>query len=225
MDIARALSVPVEFKGFEDPKLTLGEALDAFTRLYHVSFDVDEAAFADQGIADILKLEFLSNAPLPELRAPLGRVLRKVLRRVPGATFVIRNDHIEITTTTAVVVEFGIQPNPLRESRVLPTLVYTEFEDTPLAAALKKLAHDSALSVILDPGTAAGEKKVTADFHNVPLETAVRVLADMTDLMVVRLDNVLYLTLPEKAARLQAEYKPAADAKKGAPPTKPKPTM
>jgi hypothetical protein len=204
VELERALSSPVTFKGFDDPKTTLIEGLDALAKVYNVTFDVNEKAFAQDNLADVLKAEVV-HTPIPEMRAPLRTVLGKVLGRIPnasGAILMIRKDVLEITTEAAVRAELGIP-----DSRPLPPLVYAEFEDKPLAVALKTLASASGLSVVLNgpPVTVDKGPKVTADFHNVPIDTAVRVLAEMAELGVVRLDNVLFVTTREKAARLQGE--------------------
>jgi transposase len=78
----------------------------------------------------------------------------------------------------------------------------------PLKAALKQIGEDSQLSIVLDAGI--GEKGgtvVTADLANVPIDTAVLVLADQAGLKSVLLDNVLYVTTKEKAKSLQQEYR------------------
>jgi hypothetical protein len=55
---------------------------------------------------------------------------------------------------------------------------------------------------------------VTARFVNVPLDVAVRLLADMADLGVVRIGNVFYATSPENAKRLQSEQSKSPPATK-----------
>ena len=45
----------------------------------------------------------------------------------------------------------------------------------------------------------------TATLTNVPIDTAVRLLADMAGLQVIQVDNVLYVTTPENATRFAAE--------------------
>jgi RNA polymerase sigma factor (sigma-70 family) len=215
MELQKALAAPAPFKGMDDPKTTLIEALDLLAKGCNVTFDVNEKAFLAEQLNDVLRTP-VAETPIPEMRTSLQHILKKVLARVPspsGATFVIRKDHIEITTTQAIRTELGIA-----EDRPLLPLVYEEFEDKALPAALKALASASGMSVVLD-GQAAPDKgvKVTADFHNVPVDTAVRVLADMAELGMVRLDNVLYVTTREKAKQLQAEQKPVAATPKAAP--------
>jgi len=68
--------------------------------------------------------------------------------------------------------------------------------------------HESALrplAVLLD--TRAAEKArtpITAELYNVPLDTAVRLLAGMVDLQPVRVDNVLFVTSPQTAEALES---------------------
>ena len=47
------------------------------------------------------------------------------------------------------------------------------------------------------------EVEVTARLRNVPAQTAVRLLADMAGLEAVWVNNVLYVTTPENAAKLE----------------------
>jgi RNA polymerase sigma factor (sigma-70 family) len=222
MELAQALDQGVTFKGFDDPKTTLAEALDLFSKIYNVTFDVDEKAFAKENIADVLKTEFAANSPMPEIRAPLRFVIKKLIDRLPaesGATFVIRKDMIEVTTLGAVKAELGIPAE-----RTLLPLVYEEFENKPLSATLRALARASGLSIVLDSQAAAASAemnggdaiKVTAEFHNVPVDTAVRVLADMADMGMMQLDNVLYVTSQAKAARLRGEQAAAMPPKAAA---------
>jgi hypothetical protein len=74
-----------------------------------------------------------------------------------------------------------------------------------LAEALQQLATTTGYSIVVD-GRAAdkGKTPVSATLTNVPVDTAVRVLADMADLKPVQVDNVFYVTTPENAARFQA---------------------
>ena len=47
---------------------------------------------------------------------------------------------------------------------------------------------------------------VTAVLNNVPLDTAVRLLADEADLQALLLDDVLFVTTREQAQALQLEH-------------------
>jgi hypothetical protein len=221
-ELADALNRTVKFQGFEDPKTTLVEALDQLSKRYDLSFDVNEAAFKSEMLPDVLKTEIVQQSPIPEMNATLGMVLKKVLARVPapsGATYVIRRDHIEITTGEALRKEIWGENY---HGPMLP-LVRSNFEKLPLRDALRELAHQAEHNIVLDSAVAEEVAKtpVTAKLRNAPLDTAVRLLADMADLRTVQAANVLYVTTPDKAdalrARLNAEKpKPAVEAPKPA---------
>jgi hypothetical protein len=64
------------------------------------------------------------------------------------------------------------------------------------------------VTLVLDG--AVGDKAktpITAVFHRVPLDTVVRLVADMADLRVVPVENMLYVTTKEKAETLRKEKK------------------
>jgi type II secretory pathway component GspD/PulD (secretin) len=83
-------------------------------------------------------------------------------------------------------------------------LVSVVFEKRPLTEALKELSTLTDVSIVVD--SRAGEKEGnTATFKNVPLDTAVRVLADIAGLSSVLIDNVLYVTTRPNAKALEAE--------------------
>jgi hypothetical protein len=214
-ELADALNKTIKFSGFEDPKTTLVEALDQLAKRYDLSFDVNEAAFKSEMLPDVLKTEIAQPNPIPEMNATMGAVLKKVLARLPaesGATFVVRREVIEITTVAALRKEIWGENY---HGPMLP-LVRSDFEKLPLQDALRELAHQAEYNVVLD--AAVDEKvaktPVTAKLRNAPLDTAVRLLADMADLRSVPTANVIYVTTPEKAdalrKRLNAEKpKPA----------------
>src|SRR6185437_4373035 len=76
---------------------------------------------------------------------------------------------------------------------------------SPLEDAVKELAEQAEFNVVFDNRAADKAKTtVSAVFRNTPLDTALRLLADMADLRAVHLDNVLYVTTKENAAALEA---------------------
>ncbi len=160
--------------------------------------------------------------PIPKMtRVRLSTVLNKILARVPsstGATYVLRRDGIEITTEGAKVAEFRNAsehlPPGLTEDRdpngpppaPIP-LVQAEFDKKSLDEALKELADATEHNVLLDPRAAEKAKPVTATLINVPLDTAVDLLANMSGLQVVSRDRVLYVTTKDNADAMQKELK------------------
>ena len=91
-------------------------------------------------------------------------------------------------------------------AELLRQRVEVSFDKRPLAEALEELADATGFNIVLDPRVGDKAKaSLTASLKGVPLETAVRVLADMADLKPVLLDNVFYVTTRANAAVLQAE--------------------
>jgi hypothetical protein len=81
------------------------------------------------------------------------------------------------------------------------------FDKRPLSEALQELLEGSGYKLVVDTGRTGGKAKapVSADLDGVPLETCLRVLADLADLKPVVLDNVVYLTTRENGKALQEE--------------------
>ncbi|HZY83903.1 MAG TPA: hypothetical protein VFE78_03675 [Gemmataceae bacterium] len=220
-ELADLLNKTVKFSGFDDPKTTLVEALDNLAKRYDLSFDVDEKAFKAEAVPEVLRTEIAQPNPIPEMNATLGAALKKVLARIPvesGATFVVRREVIEITTVEALRKEIWGEDY---HGPMLP-LVRSNFEKLPLRDALRELAQQAEYNVVLDSAVAeeAAKTPVTAKLRNAPLDTAVRLLADMADLRSVQTANVLYVTTPEKADALRARLK-AAQPKPAPEPARP----
>jgi hypothetical protein len=81
-----------------------------------------------------------------------------------------------------------------------------DLDGVEVGVALKQLARRTAVNLVLD-ARAAKEAQTPVTFHlrDVPLETAVRLLADAAGLKQILLDNVLYVTTEPRATALEAE--------------------
>lgn len=194
----------IRFEGIEDARVTLSDVLDQLGKRYNLSFDIHEEAFKQDDIKEVGKFEIVGmSGPIPAMNTSLGTVLHRILRRVsPSATYLIRGDTIEVTTTEAIRKEFfadrPTMPGPL------PPLASGAFEKVPLEHALKELSRYG--NIVLDARSVKeGQMPVSADVANVPLDSLVRMLADMAGLKVVSLDNSLYVTSKESAEALQKE--------------------
>jgi hypothetical protein len=87
-------------------------------------------------------------------------------------------------------------------------LVYPFFKEKRLDAALKELSEASGHNILLDKRLGPkAEVPVTLQMTNAPLDTVVRLLADMSDLDTVFLDNVIYVTTKENAAEWNAKLR------------------
>jgi hypothetical protein len=204
---------PAEAKVFEDPKTTIRDALDFIATRYKFSYEVNEKAFEKAGSkADDKLMEYLSGekGPFPLLNdVPLGTILQKIVDRMGKgddvAAWLIRRDHIEVTTEAALREEFY----PRDYKGPLFPLVYADIQKEYLEDALNELADHSGYNIILDShaGKDAGKTIVSARVSDAPLITVVRILANMSDLKFVQMGNILYVTSPQHAKALQAERK------------------
>ena len=86
--------------------------------------------------------------------------------------------------------------------------VSVDCDGTAFGAAVKQLAADTGANVVIDPRLKdKANAAVTLKLEDVPLETAVRLLAEVADLGTVRMNNVLFVTTLERAEKLR----PSAD--------------
>jgi type II secretory pathway component GspD/PulD (secretin) len=93
--------------------------------------------------------------------------------------------------------------------RQLRQRVAVDFDKVPLADAVKQLARENAVNLVVDPRlNKEARTPVTVQLDDVPLETAVRLMAETAGLRPVRVGNVLYVTSRANAAELKAELNP-----------------
>jgi type II secretory pathway component GspD/PulD (secretin) len=91
--------------------------------------------------------------------------------------------------------------------RQLQQRVSLDLDKVELAAALKKLAKETAANVVLDSKVPAKEAKtpMSLEMDDVPLETAVKLLAESAGLKPVKVGNVLLVTTKARAAELRSD--------------------
>jgi hypothetical protein len=219
-----ALRGEIKYAGMDDPKSTLQDALDQLSDVYNVRFDVNEKAFQDEHVDNVLRTEIAAKAPIRPMTGTLDTVLRKILSRVTvpsGATYLIRKGNIEITTGEYFWAETGPDPRggggpPMEDGEVIEpgpgwykqSTVYEEFDNEPLASALATIAKWTDQNIVVDARALGKESpRVTASLHNVQVKAAVRILAELAGLQVVPLGNVLYVTTEADAVRLRKQWK------------------
>jgi hypothetical protein len=210
--LSARLAKTVNFPGLE-AKTPLADALDLLADRYGVTVELNEAAFKAEGVEN--PLEQMIDKPLPKINnARLETVLRRLLPRIPGAeaAYLIRADGIEITTRQAQKVEvWGAD----YEGPFLP-LVHANFDRKSLGEALQELSNRTGFNIVVDARvTTKAEMPVTAKLTNTPLDTAVRILADMADLKPFLTDNLLYVTTKENATRLEEQERQKATTDEG----------
>jgi hypothetical protein len=206
IELSRNLKRTVNFSGFEkDERLTLRDCLEMIQEVYGLPILVNEAAFKAEDVAEVLNANPVTNAALPKMGGTrLETVLQQLLARVPsasGATFVVRDRHVEITTVRALKKEILGDTN-----RPLLPLLHRHFVKRLVHEALEDIADGTGFSVMIDPRAVKRAKTTfSGRFHNTPLDTAVRLLVDMAGLKAVQIDNLFYVTTPENARALQDE--------------------
>jgi hypothetical protein len=209
-DLARSIDLQAklakirEFPALDDPKMTLQEAIDFVSKHCDVTIQVNERAFQAEGVKDVLTTP-IAEIPIPEFRNTLSLMIRKLLERLPKGdpVFIIRGGTLEITTRKAFIREF--YRLPANEASPQP-LVHASIVNAPLTTALRDLARSTSGNIVLDVRAAKeAQTTVTADFTNVPLDTAVKLLADMCNLASVEVGNVLYVTSKDNGRALQRE--------------------
>jgi hypothetical protein len=123
----------------------------------------------------------------------LEKALEKVLEPY-NLKFGIIGEGLYIST------EEGVTIKQLRQR------VSIDCDGTELATALKQLAADTGANIVVAPNIGDRAKKaVSLKLDKVPVETAVRLLAEVADLRCVRMENVLWVTTPEKAKVLRED--------------------
>ncbi len=100
-----------------------------------------------------------------------------------------------------------ISADEIAISKQMRQRVSIDFDKMQLAAALNKLARDTATNVLVDSRVAQkeGMAAVTLQIEDVPLETAVRLISEMAGLKPVRVGNVLFVTTKARAAEMRAD--------------------
>lgn len=91
-------------------------------------------------------------------------------------------------------------------TRQLRQRVSVDCDGTAFAAAVKQLAADYGVNIIVDPRLGEkASKAITIKLEDVPLESAIRLMAEVADLGTVRMGNVLFITTLERVEKLRPD--------------------
>ncbi|MCI0457823.1 MAG: hypothetical protein L0Z62_12715 [Gemmataceae bacterium] len=190
----------LDMKEFQFP-MTLKEALGILQEQINTRYKgedvvpilVNDQAFKDENPEAPDIYDTLVKFPPWPRRMSVAHALRVVLSKVAtgNATFLARRGHIEVTTEDRASL-----PHLLQEK------ITATFEKRPLEEALEELIDLTGAMIIVD--TRLGEKArtpVSARLQNpVPLEWAVKLLAEMAEVRV-RIDHDwLFITSKAKAS-------------------------
>jgi hypothetical protein len=99
-----------------------------------------------------------------------------------------------------------VSTDDMAMQRQVKQRVNVDVDKLDFADALKQIAHDTGTSILLDPRAAKdAHVKVTMALDDVPLDTAVRLLAEPTGLRPVRVGNVLFVTTKANATAMRTD--------------------
>ncbi len=99
-----------------------------------------------------------------------------------------------------------ITSDELAMFRQMRQRVNIDFDKMEFTAALKQLARDTATNLIVDQRVDKEAKEtVTLQMEDVPLETAVRLMAEMVGLKPVRVGNTLFVTNKVTANEMRSD--------------------
>ena len=105
-------------------------------------------------------------------------------------------------TATGIVVstDEGLTLRQLRQR------VTVDADGKTLAETLKELADETGANVVVDPrAKKLADEKITFKLEDAPLESAVRLAADVGGLAVIRMGNVLFVTTEARADKLRPD--------------------
>jgi type II secretory pathway component HofQ len=186
--VRKALDEPISLEVGDQP---LPGVIAQLADLAKVSIVYDRTAM--QMIGD-------GTDPIVTLRAK-DMKLRSALRSVTaqnGLSFGVVGDFILVSSEDAVW------------QRQLRQRINVDLEDVQFTKALRDLAKETATNLVVDPRQAkkAADAKVSLRLDDVPLETAVRLMAEIAGLKPARMGNVLFVTSEERADVLKDADRP-----------------
>jgi hypothetical protein len=201
-ELRARLDEPANLDKGVDANTPLQDVLEFFSDRYDIPIVVDDKAFEAIGVQKIAE----QPVSLPKLievsRATALHMLLAQIMSDKGerGTFLLRHDHVLVTTTW--------HATPARWTQDRPGIPHVDLalDRRPVDEALREVTALTGINVVVDvPAVAKARKTITAVMNNTRVDTAVRVLAEMAELKSVAVDNVLFVTTPDKAKQLQAE--------------------
>jgi hypothetical protein len=183
--IKKALDQPTDLDVSDQP---LPLAIAQLREQTKINFVIDRQAIANMGIdPDSTPI----NVKLQNVK------LRAALRTLLGQyslTYAVIGDTVVITSEEMAMY------------RQLRQRVSVDLDRVQLVTALKQLSRETSTNLVIDPRVhKESQTPVTLQLEDVPLETAVRLLAEMAGLRPVRMGNVMFVTTKANATELRQD--------------------
>jgi type II secretory pathway component GspD/PulD (secretin) len=176
---------------------SLSAALNQLREQTKLNFVVDKSTMQQFGLDPE---QVLVNVKLKDVKA---RTALRSLLAPHNLGYAIVGDTVLVSTEDAAM------------TRQLKQRVSLDVDKMDLAAALKKLSKETAANVVLDSRVSAklGQTEVTVQLDDVPLENAVRLVAESAGLKPVKVGNVLMVTTKAIAAEMRKDAEPQPQVK------------
>jgi len=187
----------------------LMDTLLGLTKEHNVSFVIREDLFKEEGVANVMESKpMLKAARLEGMTA--HRFLTVVLKET-GATYLVRDGHIEIVPVSFAVKEAGLE-EAVQEAgsnaadpaaavhanyRLSLPLMSVVAKDRPLDEVVTELARAYELNVVISPAAREQMKQtlVNERLLNVPADTLLELLAGLASQDVTRKGNTFRIGL------------------------------
>jgi hypothetical protein len=184
--IRKALDKEIANLDIENQQLNL--ALEQLHEETKIDFVLDRNTIAQMGI-DVDSVTVKAKLQKVKARTALRNILNQY-----GLSYAIIGESVLITTEDMAIY------------RQLKQRVSIDLDRVEMARALKGLARETATNLLVD--TRAQKDSLTAvslQLDDVPLETAVRLIAESAGLKPVRMGNVVLVTTKSHATELRSE--------------------
>lgn len=181
----KALDQKIDLDIAEQPMVN---AINQLKELTKINFVVDNVTLAQNGID-------VNSTPITVKQQ--GVKARAALRAILGEQhlgYAIIGESVIITTEDMAI------------HRQLKQKVNLDLDKVPFETAIKDLAKETAVQVLLDKKVnKEAQTPVSLQLEDVPLETAVRLFCEQAELKPVRMGTILYVTSSAKAKELRSE--------------------
>lgn len=175
--------VTIEFTG-----LNLQAALAQLSEDHGINLVLDKAVIQQMGFEPN---DMMIEAKLKDVKLRNG--LRTMLSPF-NLTIAIVGDSVAVTTEEQAIY------------KQLKQRISVAYDNVPLNKAIKELAQNYSINVVIDPRTMknkVAEAPVTLNVDDVPFEAVVRLMCEMANLKPARMGNVIFITTEDRADKLK----------------------